>query len=614
MKIKSLLYLLLVVFIACSCEFQPSEVYNRTVNRDVTAPQIQVVELNIDADTLYLYGSVNIKFKFKSNNQAIELVNFLIDGVDIGSVSSESGIFYLQCGEVKDGTHELKIEVYTASGTGSLAEELGAEAFVASQSWTLILDRSYVPAIWSTVENGLLHVKWTDYRASNLKEYVIHKGFSDQVTRRTKTSEFVDSSYVGEYTSYIVDVVTQDDIVYSVSYLYTVPDLPLISYSVEDSNRYLVKWTKSRYYNAVDTFSVYQGTEYDDNCSTHVKSTRDPNDTTYQVTSGCFGDLLNFKLKLVPRKTNADGSVSSYFFESHTFGILGFPFKTMDNTPYLMQVKQDEFVYYDFDSLKRYSVTEKRALEKLSYVPTGCYTTNFSNTQVSNTGRYLTSYVDCNSDLLFTKGTDLQQYSVHKLQKITGSFALNIAVSDAGTALIQNLDGGLNLYDLTTSAPLAYYKKNYTDDFARALKISPDGEYFFLLADTLRLVHFKDTLFTDVWKQPNPVNIKFFEFDPLHANQVIFWNGSKLSVNLCSDMSVVSEFPLNDAALLDIDYYNHEMLTCRNGHLLVRSFTDGSLIKDIPMNINPLSWPGAWQLIDHTLVYGRGLLYFIYPD
>jgi hypothetical protein len=56
------------------------------------------------------------------------------------------------------------------------------------------------------------------------------------------------------------------------------------------------------------------------------------------------------------------------------------------------------------------------------------------------------------------------------------------------------------------------------------------------------------------------------------------------------------------------------MLTYINGHLLVRSFSDGSLLKDIPVNFNPQRWTDACYLINHTIVYGRGLLYFIYPD
>ena len=618
MNKNSFIIPLLLILLLYSCEYQPSEVYNRTVNQDVPAPQIQVVELNIDADTLYLYSSLEIKFRFQSSNQAITAVNFLIDGTSVGSVYSASGTFTLQTGQIAAGTHDLGIEVYTSSGTGSLAEELGMEGYVASQSWKLVILDFYYPEISKTIENGLLHLKWNNYKASNFKEYAIVKAgpfLNETEIKRVKTSEFTDSSYVGEWAYYSVRVITKDDNLFSSNTFYLEPDLPVLTYSVEDSNRYTVRWSKSKFYNAIDTFTVYQGRAYDYSGTKKVKATRDPNDTIYQVSSACFGDELNFALRLVPKKTNAGfvpGSYSQY--ESATWGMLGFVFSYPNSFPYIFQVKNDEFVYYDCYRVSRYSLSQRRNVETLTYEPTGCSTCSFVLTQGSNSGKYLTSYVDCNRDVLFTDGTALNKYSIHKLQNITNGAHTFIAVSDSGTAIIQNMDGGLNLYDLSASTPLAYYRKNYSGDYVQGLKISSTGEYFFVLADTLRMVHFKNNQFTDAWKQPYPNNIKFYEFDPVNSNQVIFWNGSRLSVKLCSDLSVVNEYDLNDEGLLDIDYVNDEMLTCTKGHLLVRNFSNGTLVKDVPVNFDPLNWAEACYLINHTIVYGKGLLYFIYPD
>ncbi len=71
MKKTSFLPLLVLMFFLYSCEYQSSEVYNRPVNKDIAPPQIQVVELNIDEDTVCIYRSMEIKFKFESDNQAI---------------------------------------------------------------------------------------------------------------------------------------------------------------------------------------------------------------------------------------------------------------------------------------------------------------------------------------------------------------------------------------------------------------------------------------------------------------------------------------------------------------------------------------------------------------
>ena len=57
MKIKRIEFaflLLLAVFLQ-SCEYNPLDVYERPVTKDVTPPQIQTLILDINYDTIFLY-------------------------------------------------------------------------------------------------------------------------------------------------------------------------------------------------------------------------------------------------------------------------------------------------------------------------------------------------------------------------------------------------------------------------------------------------------------------------------------------------------------------------------------------------------------------------------
>jgi hypothetical protein len=211
MKKFTVFLFLLFIFILHSCEYQSSEVYNRPVNRDISPPNIQVVELNIGEDTIFVYWSLEVKFKFHSDNQAIRQVRFLVDEKDLGFVNSDSGSFGLPVQNMGKGLHDLSIRIYTSSGTGSFADEFGVEGFVSSKTWKLYIQDSYNPAMTRTVENGLLHIKWNPYHASNFKEYIICKWGeygSESEIFRTQTTEFIDSSYVGEQTRYFLKVAT----------------------------------------------------------------------------------------------------------------------------------------------------------------------------------------------------------------------------------------------------------------------------------------------------------------------------------------------------------------------------------------------------------------------
>ncbi len=173
---KPILYFLLLLLISTSCEYPLNDIYNRKVNQEVSAPNIQVVELNLDTDTLYVYGNFGVKFKFTTDNQAIQRVSVLIDGNEKGSVESNTGTFYVDCESQSSGMHDLTIRIFTNTGTGSLAEELGQEMFIGYRTWKLVVNHSgYNPKIDFRAIDGLLHVCWTACMASNFKEYIVYK-------------------------------------------------------------------------------------------------------------------------------------------------------------------------------------------------------------------------------------------------------------------------------------------------------------------------------------------------------------------------------------------------------------------------------------------------------
>jgi hypothetical protein len=614
MKKTLFLPLLVSMVFLYSCEYQSSEVYNRPINRNIAPPQIQVVELNIDEDTLFIYWSMEIKFKFHSDNQAIQGVRFSIDGVDMGTVNSETGTFNIPGYNLGEGLHELSIDVYTASGTGSFADEFGAESFVFSKSWKMVIQDNYEPVLTKSVEDGLLHIKWKPYHASNFKEYIIGKwgenSYESEITR-TKTNEFTDSSYVGEQSRYYISVISKDNITYYSGEIYLNDELPKMYFTAGDSNKFLVKWSRPKYYNAVDSFVIFQNNISDYYNTTRVKSTHNINDTSCRITEGLFGELAMFRLRLVPKKINIEYFPAAYdYFESKTQSLLGFAFKLPGYYSYGLRVNKDEFIYYDCDTLTRYSISQHRAVEKFVYPdPDGCHNC-FENVRISGSGNFLISYVGCTRDILLTRGSDLQQYSVHKLQYITRAQLSDMAVSDSGTAIVCNSNGGFTLYNLVTSTPIGYYGKNYNGNYTQQVKISPTGEYFFAYADSLYLVQRKNGQFTNIWKA-NAFENKYYSFDTENPNRLVIWNGSKLSVRLCNDFSLVTQFALSDDGLLDIDYAAGEILTYSTGHFYVRSLSDGSLVKDVPTYINPLNWPEYCYLVDHTIVYSQGLLYSI---
>jgi hypothetical protein len=458
-------------------------------------------------------------------------------------------------------------------------------------------------------------MSWEKYPVNDFSEYIISRvvGYNTKIEiSRTKSLEFTDSSYAGEGVRYELEVIKKNGQLFPWGFLELQSELPRLSFHASEDNEYIIKWSKSRYYNAVDTFGLAVS-KFTDWNFIKVKATRNPEDTTYTITSSLFGDNLDFKLRLVPKNNILYSSQDYNRFESTLYDVeLGFPFKSGPvSANHITQVNSDEFAYIlNCDSLIRYSVSQKRKVERLTYEPSHCSMCRFTDFEASVSGKYMTAYVDCDFKLMLINSDNLSNNIIHDLKSFSGqNYAPLIPVSDLATGIVNNSGGGFYIYDFKSSSSLGYYKKDIYGGFGSS--ISSDGSYVFLTDDSLRLVHFENSQFTSVWRHSMLNTPKYYAFDGTNPGRLVIWDGSVFSVRNCSDFSELYSFPLTDGYLMNIDYYSDEMLTYSDGHLYVRNFADGTLIKDIPVNIDPTNWYYTCILINHAVICTAGVIYFV---
>ena len=612
-----LLLLSLTVSFFYSCEFEPHKVYQRTADENVSAPEIQVVELNLEFDdTIYLHNKKEVHFNFVSNNQEIKAIRFVIDDLERYLVNSNSGIFTLDYNSFPYGIHTLNLEVYTATGTGSIAELLGREAFLFSKTWVInVIDYEGFTnyRLTSSVSDGFLKLSWTRYPGSDLKEYILYRSEAPPEIIKAGSNYFIDSSYTGEPARYDVKVSTDDGSLSPWGVLFLAKDLPELYFSESGSKLYTVKWNKSRYYGAVDTFRLSLSTDFRLTYTT-IYNTCDPDDTTHIITTAFFGDIISLKLKVIPKNSSHYSPAYYLFFESYLSDIrLGFPFSMVDGQVIqdISQVNQDEFVCIaGYNNLIRYSVSQKSIVELLSYSPSVCVPNYYHNLTTSSSGKFLTTYIYCTKEVMLANSGNLGNNSIRNLNPFgVHEYLPKIPVSDIGLMLVDSVDIGFFLYDFYTDETLAYYHKENLK--AKGLAISMNGDYIILQDDSLRLVRFENSQFSSIWSHSKYTQPDFFEFHGKNPEELVIWDGSAFSVKRCSDFSDIYEFQLSDTEILDIDYFNNEMLTWSAGHLYVRSLTDGALLNDIPVNINPTYPDRSCYLVDKAIVCMRGVMYFL---
>lgn len=314
-----------------SCEFETDKVYDRKVDKDVEPPEITVVDLDLESDTIYLFNGRNISFRFTSSNQKINIVRFNVDGNETAVYSTGEGIFLLDYGNMNEGEHTLVLEVVTSSGTNSIADILGAEGYVFSKKWVLNVYKDYNTKLDTRVKNGCLNFSWEKYPVPDFKEYIIYREISyyEKIeVGRTTSLEFTDCSYVGEGGKYFVEVLKKDWQLFSWGYVELNQELPVLSFIATVDNEYTIRWSKSKYYNAVDIFQLSANTGYGWNF-VNVKETSNPQDTSWNISSSLlFGDNIDLKLLLIPKNSVIYTSDENYRFESVLYEVeLGFRFK-----------------------------------------------------------------------------------------------------------------------------------------------------------------------------------------------------------------------------------------------------------------------------------------------
>lgn len=606
--IQFLLFLAIAPFIN-SCEYEPSGVHERDVQKDANPPQMQTVELNVNNDSIFLYNYWNIRFQFQCPNHNIIGVRLLVDSIEIGRVNSYTGTFSILPYYFEAGVHEMVMQVYTNSGTGSIGDILGMEGYVFWHKWQLIIKGSYDSGLKYGVKNGFLNISWARYDATNFKEYVVIREENGSTAREiwhSKNPEFTDSTYAGEGGRYLIYARTNETDDVTIADLYFDREIPQLTYSADTLNNLVLTWNKSRYYNAIDSVNVFMGTS-EVNCSS-AGSISNAYDTTFTFApKGSFGDMLFAKIRIVPKKENIMYVPERYYkFESQTYPVKGYPFPAGQFIENLYRVARNEFIYVqktDGDYLVRYSVSAKSIVEKISKSSPEC-SSYFIGVQTSPAGKYLFSLIGCYPEPMIAESSNLGGYSI---VGAASQYGTGVLVSDTGIGLICDFNYKIYLFDFLNSKMLGIYDRSPRTPIP--IKISSNSDYFLERDDSIRLVHFDGTGFSTIKSLRLIDNYGHFEFHPFNKDQIIYWDQSVFSVRHCEDFSTIYDFPLTES-LLDIDFYNDEILTFVTGHLYIRSIQNGSLISDIPVNFTPQSGSTCY-LVNHTIVYTRGLMYFV---
>lgn len=290
--------ILFLLAILCSCVFSPNEENFVEVDKNSTAPELSNQTLDFNSDTLNVWKNTKFNFDFKSSKQEITSV-----AVNYGdqklTFQSSSGNFEINPVTFPEGIYTLEVKVYTKSGTGSLADKLGAEGYEFKKSCVLIIEKAKAPVIniTSSIENGFLKFSWNKmdkpYFISyqlNIHNEGISYDYQQKFNNKNMTS-FIDSFFVGGKVRLSLWVYYNDlkgsNIFESKDYTY---DYPISVSLKEDFKNLTISWNRNPFL-CIKYFEL-QG----------VNGTKISADTSYMIPAPGLGDQVRYNIAFKPLK------------------------------------------------------------------------------------------------------------------------------------------------------------------------------------------------------------------------------------------------------------------------------------------------------------------------
>jgi hypothetical protein len=157
----SLFVLVLFILSFGSCQYEPSDNFYRNVNQQVPDPTLSVEGLIPLGNTINLGIDTVLTFNFTCTNNIYKIMLFVDDNSTSLTFDAEnrSGDGYRR-GPTK-GLHMITLDVYSESGTGSIADKLYEEGHKFSMTRYVYVKSTIESTYYATFNKEKASLEWT---------------------------------------------------------------------------------------------------------------------------------------------------------------------------------------------------------------------------------------------------------------------------------------------------------------------------------------------------------------------------------------------------------------------------------------------------------------------
>lgn len=298
------LFLLLGIY---SCVFSPDKENFVEIDQNVAPPEISNQTLDLNSDTLFVWKYTRFNFDLRSSNQKISSVVIWYD-LNTETKESSSGYFEINPETLSEGMHKLEINVFSHSGTGSLADLAGAEGFVFKKEWILIVQHPIIPEmnISATIENGFLKFSWNRVESPNFFSYGLEiRNTGHSIKKEFKQNietTYVDSAFVGGevYAALSYNYINNFNLLSSSVSEFTF-NYPINCYFKEDLDSLRISWDKNPFHSCKQIRILGYDKTFEVNT-----------DTFYFIPAMGLGETINYEVKFGSLKSSVEDTYTIY--------------------------------------------------------------------------------------------------------------------------------------------------------------------------------------------------------------------------------------------------------------------------------------------------------------
>ena len=574
-----------------SCRYKPDGEYFRELNPNTTPPNLNI-EIADHGDTIYLFSYESLTAMVHTNASSLLAMELSVDDslcqvfpVYGGNEFNFNPATYCH----KDGVYRLRLDVYTGTGTGSIAEHLGAEAFLFSREYILVMALHVWDIDLSLMYEdlqGSLKIGLHPYTNLESARTIITKSVDYDLEYDTVAVldgisglSATDPTYVGETARYSVKVYLPDKkgIKY---FLYTsftdtkngsnvTPGIDM-----DEKGRPVISWRKNPYYANCGGYKIFTRRENESNVEL-LGTINTLNDTTFLVQNPTFPGYHEYRVAPFPKTLPV-------FYNDNTaweyFGMTQYSWTGLPSFSYSrMYVPNGPYFYYDFGysgSINRVSATDL-TLEKEFQVPVaGGY---FYTYKISPNDVYLLGICSASTYTMYFVNVTTQESVTFPAADIFGPGETpgTLSVSDNG---IGALTAGSKLYAYNFINHSLVGSSDLPSD-AELVSISPDGSYILIKSGLVRLYKVESSGLNLVWTSSAlSGDITYLNFMPEDAGKALLFTDLVLTTFQCPQMSPVKTIPIPGDEISNIDFTTGRILSSNSTDFFINDLNSGVLM------------------------------------